>query len=164
MPETGLQYNGLAQREEPMAETIRRVDYFYVTAPNKPGEGVRMLSTLQEAGIRLLAFSGFPSGRRSQIDFVPEDTAGFRKVARKAGWKLSPRKTGFLIEGEDQPGAFLHVVSRLAEAKINVTAAAAVCAGQRRYGALLWVKAPDVRKAAKVLGIKKRDAAPASSK
>ena len=24
-----------------MAETIRRVDYFYVTAPNKPGEGVR---------------------------------------------------------------------------------------------------------------------------
>ena len=33
-----------------------------------------------------------------------------------------------------------------------------------RYGALLWVKAPDVRKAAKVLGIKKRDAAPASSK
>ena len=27
---------------------IRRVDYFYVTAPNKPGEGVRMLSTLQE--------------------------------------------------------------------------------------------------------------------
>ena len=52
----------------------------------------------------------------------------------------------------------------LAEAKINVTAATAVWAGQRRYGALLWVKAPDVRKAAKVLGIKKQDAAPASSK
>ena len=66
--------------------------------------------------------------------FVPEDTAAFRKVARKAGWKLSPRKTGFLIEGEDEPGAFLHLVSRLAEAKINVTAAAAVCAGQKRYG------------------------------
>ena len=32
------------------------------------------------------------------------------------------------------------------------------------YGALLWVKSPDVRKAARVLGIKKRDAAPASSK
>ena len=164
MPKAGFQYNGLTQREDPMAETIRRVDYFYVTAPNKPGEGVRMLSTLKEAGISLLAFSGFPSGRRSQIDFVPEDTTAFRKAARKAGWKLSPRKTGFLIEGKDQPGALLHVVSRLAEAKINVTAATAVCAGQRRYGALLWVKSPDVRKAAKVLGIKKRDAAPASSK
>ena len=97
-----------------MAETIRRVDYFYVTAPNKPGEGVRMLNTLKEAGISLLAFSGFPSGRRSQIDFVPEDTAAFRKAARKAGWKLSPRKTGFLVEGKDQLGALLNVVSRLA--------------------------------------------------
>ena len=164
MPKTGFQYNGLAQREDPMAETIRRVDYFYVTAPNKPGEGVRMLNTLKEAGISLLAFSGFPSGRRSQIDFVPEDTAAFRKAARKAGWKLSPRKTGFLVEGKDQLGALLNVVSRLAEVKINVTAATAVCAGQRRYGALLWVKSPDVRKAVKVLGIKKRDAAPASSK
>ena len=137
-----------------MAETIRRVDYFYVTAPNKPGEGVRMLSTLKEAGINLLAFSGFPSGRRSQIDFVPEDPAAFRKVAGKAGWKLSPRKTGFLIEGEEQVGALLNVVSRLADAKINVTAVDAVCAGQGRYGALLWVKAPDVRKAAKALGIR----------
>ena len=39
MPKAGFQYNGLTQREDPMAETIRRVDYFYVTAPNKPGEG-----------------------------------------------------------------------------------------------------------------------------
>ena len=147
-----------------MSETIRRVDYFYVTAPNKPGEASRMLSTLQEAGVNLLAFSGFPSVRRSQIDFVPEDSAAFRKVARKAGWTLSPRKTGFLIEGNDEPGAFLHLVSRLAEAKINVTAATAVCAGEGRYGALLWVKAPDVRKAARVLGIKKPAATPASSK
>ena len=137
-----------------MAETIRRVTYFYVTAPNKPGEALRMLSTLKEAGVNLLAFSGFPSGRRSQIDFVPEDPAAFRKVARKAGWKLSPRKTGFLIEGEEQVGALLNVVSRLADAKINVTAVDAVCAGQGRYGALLWVKAPDVRKAAKALGIR----------
>ncbi len=136
-----------------MAETIRRVDYFYVTAPNKPGEGARALSTLKEAGINLLAFSGFPSGRRTQLDFVPEDPSAFRKVARKAGWKLSPRKTGFLIEGEDQVGALLNVVSRLADAKINVTAVDAVCAGQGRYGALLWVKPPDVRKAAKALGV-----------
>ncbi len=136
-----------------MPESVRRVDYFYVTVPNKAGQGVRALSTLKEAGINLLAFSGFPSGRRTQLDFVPEEPNAFRKVARKAGWKLSPRKTGFLIEGEDQVGALLNVVSRLADAKINVTAVDAVCAGQGRYGALLWVKAPDVRKAAKLLGV-----------
>ncbi len=71
-----------------MAESIRRVDYFYVTVPNKPGEGAQLLSTLKETGINLLAFSGFPSGRRTQLDFVPEDPNAFRKVARKAGWKL----------------------------------------------------------------------------
>ena len=147
-----------------MTGTIRRVDYFYLTIPNKSGEGVRILSTLKEAGINLLAFSGFPSGRRSQIDFVPEDPVAFRKVARKSGWKLSPRKSCFLIEGEDQAGAFLDVVSRLADAKINVTASAAVCTGKGHYGALLWVKPPDVGKAVRKLGIKKQVAAPVSSK
>ena len=78
-----------------MTETIRRVDYFYLTVPNKPGEGVRILNTLKEADINLLAFSGFPSARRSQIDFVPEDPIAFRKVARKAGWNLSPASRVF---------------------------------------------------------------------
>ena len=29
-----------------MADTIRVVEYFYVVAPNKPGEGARILNTL----------------------------------------------------------------------------------------------------------------------
>ena len=159
-----FQYNGPAQREDPMTETIRRVDYFYVTAPNKPGEAFRMLSTLQEAGVNLLAFSGFPSGRRSQLDFVPEDPAAFRKVARKAGWTLSPRKTGFLIEGNDEPGAFLHLVSRLAEAKINVTAATAVARDRNAMGHFYGSRPRMQGKGAKVLGIKKPATAPASGK
>ena len=56
------------------------------------------------------------------------------------------------------------MVSRLADAKINVTASAAVCTGEGRYGALLWVKSPDVGKVVRKLGIKKRDAASVSSK
>ena len=83
---------------------------------------------------------------------------------RKAGWNLSPRKSCFLIEGEDQAGAFLDVVSRLADAKINVTASAAVCTREGRYGALLWVKPPDVGKVVRKLGIKKPDAASVPSK
>ena len=164
MPRPGYSTLVPYRREYSMTETIRRVDYFYLTVPSKPGEGVRILNTLKEADINLLAFSGFPSARRSQIDFVPEDPIAFRKVARKAGWNLSPRKSCFLIEGEDQAGAFLDVVSRLADAKINVTASAAVCTGEGRYGALLWVKPPDVGKVVRKLGIKKRDAASVSSK
>jgi hypothetical protein len=37
---------------------------------------------------------------------------------------------------------------------VNITALDAVAAGEGRYGAILWVKPTDVRKAAKVLGAK----------
>ena len=136
-----------------MAETIRRVDYFYIVTPDKPGEGARALATLRDVGINLLAFTGFPRGRRAQLDFVPADPAAFVQAAKRARWKLSPRKTAFLIEGEDRVGALADVAARLAAAKINVTASNAICAGVGRYGAILWVKPRDVTRAAKALGV-----------
>ena len=136
-----------------MAETIRRVDYFYILTPDKPGEGARALATLREAGINLLALTGFPKGRGSQLDFVPADPAAFVQAAKKARWKLSPRKTAFLIEGEDRVGALADIAARLAAAKINVTATDAICAGAGRYGAIIWVKPRDVKRAAQALGI-----------
>ena len=46
-----------------MADTIRVVEYFYVMAPQKPGVGAALLAELQQDGVNLLAFCGFPSGR-----------------------------------------------------------------------------------------------------
>ena len=135
-----------------MAETVRKVDYFYIETANKPGEGAKVLGALRDAGVNLLAFTGFPSGRKAQIDFIPQDTVAFKAAAKKAGLKLSPKKTGFLIQGEDRVGAIADIVGKLAAASVNVTAMDAVCAGEGRYGAILWVKPPDVRKAAKALG------------
>ena len=136
-----------------MAETIRRVDYFYIETPNRPGEGSRALFTLKEAGVNLLAFSGFPKGQRAQLDFVPADPVAFVKAAKKAGWKLSAKKSGFLIQGSDRTGAVADILGKLADDRINVTAADAVCAGADRYGAILWVKPPDLKRAARALGI-----------
>ena len=136
-----------------MAEEIRRVDYYYVTVPDKPGEGRRILAALQQAGINLLGFSAFPQGRlKSQLDFLPEDNAAFAKAAKSGGLKLSKKKGCFLIQGEDRPGALAEVVGRLAQAGINVTSVQAACAGASRYGALLWVKPRDLSRAAKTLG------------
>jgi hypothetical protein len=135
-----------------MAETVRRIEYFYVQAPNKPGVGAGLLAELKTAGVNLKAFSGFPSGRGAQLDFVPEDPAAFRAAARKAKWKLVGPKRAFLIEGDDRPGALVDLLAKLAEAKINVTASDAVCAGAGRFGAILWVAPKDVARAAKVLG------------
>jgi len=136
-----------------MAEIIRKVDYFYIEAPNKPGEGARVLAALKEAGINLLAFSGFPHGRKAQIDFIPEDATAFKNAARQMKLKLSAKKTGFLIQGDDRPGAIAEIMARCAASNINVTAIDAVCDGQGRYGAILWVKSADLNKAARAFGI-----------
>lgn len=137
-----------------MAEEIRKLDYYYATVPDKPGEAARILATLNQAGINLVGFSGFPQGaRRSQLDFFPEDGAAFTKAAKSVGLNLSKKKIGFLIQGEDQPGALAGVLGKLSQAGVNVTSVQVVCAGAGRYAGMLWVKAPDLRKAAKALGI-----------
>jgi hypothetical protein len=137
-----------------MPDDIRQVDYYYMSVPDRPGEGARTLATLHEAGVNLIGVSAFPHGaRRSQLDLIPEDGAALVKAARTAKLKLSTKKSGFLIQGEDRPGAVADVVKRLAEAGVNVTSVQVFCAGAGRYGGMLWVKAPDRRKAAKALGV-----------
>ena len=137
-----------------MPDDIRRIDYYYATIPNKPGEGLRVLGALRDAGVNLIGISAFPHGaRQSQLDLIPEDGAALTKAAKAAGLKLSAKKTGFLIQGEDRRGAVADVLKRLADAGINVTSVQVFCAGSSRYGGMLWVSAPDVRKAAKALGV-----------
>src|SRR5512136_3066216 len=102
---------------QPMAEMIRRVEYRYAVVPDKPGSGAAILTELQGAGVNLLAYLGFPAGRgKAQIDLVPEDPAALKRVARKAGLKLSPAKRAFLIEGDDRVGAVADLSRRLAAA------------------------------------------------
>jgi len=135
-----------------MPDTLRLVEYFYVTVPNKAGEGARALSTLKEAGVNLLAFSGFPSGRRAQLDFIPADSAAFKQVAKQARWKVVGPKRGFLVQGDDRVGAIAELLDRLDSAKIGVTAMDAVSV-DGRYGAIFWVAPADLKKAAKLLGV-----------
>jgi hypothetical protein len=137
-----------------MAEMVRRIDYYYVSVPDKPGEAARILSALHQAGVNLLGFSGFPEGaRKAQLDFLPEDPAAFARAARQAGLKPSKKKACFLIQGDDRPGAMSELLGRLAAEGINVTSIQGIAPGAGRYGAILWVKAPDVRKAARVLKV-----------
>jgi hypothetical protein len=137
-----------------MAETIRRVEYYYVVVPDKPGAGAAVLEALRDGGVNLLAYLGFPAGRgKSQIDLVPGDPAVFKPVAQKAGLKLSRAKRAFLFEGDDRIGAVADLTRRLAEAKINVTAACATAAGSGRYGMILWVPPASYLRAARALGV-----------
>lgn len=134
-----------------MADTIRKIDYFKTEVPDRVGEGARVLGILRAEKVNLLAFTGFPSGRRVQMDFVPENAAAFRKAAKKAGLSVTLKKGGFLVQGSDRTGAIAEILEKLAEAKISVVALDGVAAGNRRYGAIFWVKPKDAAKTAKAL-------------
>ena len=136
-----------------MADIVQSVDYYYVTVPDTPGEGQRILSALKDSGVNLLAFLGFPLGYgQSQIDLVPEDPASLREAAERAGVTLSEAKQAFLIQGDDRVGAVADTTAKLAEANISLTAAAATRAGAGRYGMIVWVPAADYERAAQALG------------
>jgi len=133
-------------------DTVRKVEYYVAQIPNKTGEAARVLAALR--GVNLLVFTGFPNGKRSQIDFVPEDAMVLKAAAKQAKLKLKAKKGGFLVQGDDHPGAVGEVLQKLANAKVNVTAIDGVAAGMGRWGAILWVKPKDAVKAAKALGAK----------
>jgi hypothetical protein len=136
-----------------MADTVRGVEYYYVTIPDAPGEGQRVLSVLKDNGVNLLAFLGFPlGGGQSQIDLVPEDPQALGETAKQAGVTLSEAKRAFLIQGDDQVGAVADTMEKVAEANINLTAAAATGAGSGRFGMILWVADNDYERAAQALG------------
>ena len=138
-----------------MADQVKRVNYVYLTVPNRAGYGARVLGELKEAGVNLLAYSGFPGKRgKAQLDLIPENMAALRRFAQRKDWKISKIKKGFMIQGKDEVGAVHRHINKLAAEKINITAADAVAAGKNRYGMILWVKSKDYNRAAKVLRAK----------
>src|SRR5262245_16810265 len=133
---------------------VKQVSYCYtVVKAGRAGEAATALAALRKAGVNLLAFTGFPtSAGRAQLDFVASDLAGVRRVARELGWRLSPEKKAFLVQGSDAVGACHSQLRKLAKQGINVTAADAVTAGRGRWGMILWVKPKDYPRAARALG------------
>jgi hypothetical protein len=133
---------------------IRKVAYFSMKVPNRPGVGLEMLRSIAKSRQNLLAFTGFPNAGRAQVDFIPANPAAFARGAKKHGVNLGRKKTAFLVQGEDHVGALVRVLGKLAGAKINMTAMDAVTAGKRRFGAIFWVRPKDVARASRVLGAK----------
>ena len=65
-----------------MATKIRRVDYFYATIKDQPGEAYLFLQQLADLGINLLAFTAVPVGPTStQLSIFPEDAKDLTDLA-----------------------------------------------------------------------------------
>jgi hypothetical protein len=137
-----------------MAETIRKIEYFYAVVADRPGEGRRLLEHLSEKSINLVAFTAFPVGDgRSQLDFFPDDPEQLKTAAADAGITLVGPKKAFFACGDDRIGALHEHHLRLSNAGINIHAANGTTDGRGRFGFILWVKPEDFEKAARALGV-----------
>lgn len=134
-----------------MPDTVRKVHYYSTMVPDRPGQTFKVLAALVSGGVNLLACTGTTRGRRAQIDVVPDDTRKFSAAARKAGLAFSEKKAGFLIQGDDRPGALADNLKVLADAGINIAAVDGLSAGSGRWGAIVWVGERDLRRAGNLL-------------
>ncbi len=137
-----------------MSEKVRRVDYFYFWMEDRAGEGARLLGKLKQARVNILSFTAFPAGGgRWQLTVVPDQPRTVTADASRVGVQPSGSKECFLVQGDDHVGAAHEVLSRLAEAKINVVASTGCSAGGGTFGMVIFVKPGDIPAASKALGV-----------
>ena len=137
-----------------MAFTIQRVQYFYTTVKDQPGEAYKLLNMLAGMGINQLAFSAIPVGPNStQLAVFPEAPDKLNSEAKLSGMVLDGPHHALLIQGDDELGSLAGIHQKLYEADINVYASSGVTDGRGSYGYLIYVKEEDFEKAASTLGV-----------
>ena len=137
-----------------MTHTVRPVDYFHATVRDRAGEAFRVLSSLADAGVNLLAFSASPVGATAaHMVLFPEDPATLVAYADRSGMLLHGPERALMVQGDDKLGALAEVHRQLADAGINVFASNAVTGGEGRYGYVIHVRAEEFDVAARALGV-----------
>lgn len=137
-----------------MAHEIRRVEYYYTTVHDRPGEALRFLTALDETGINLLALTAIPVGMlQTQLSIFPDDPARLRDAGRTAGFALEGPHHALLVQGQDVPGALVSIHERLHQAGVSVYASTGVASGSDSYGYILYVRPEEFDAACEALGI-----------
>ncbi len=137
-----------------MAVKILCVEYFNTNVCDQPGTAYDILSKLAGAQVNLLAFSAVPTGLNStQLVLFPDHGKDLSRVAEDMGLQLLGPQRAFLIQGDDQLGAFAEIHRKLSDAHINVYASSGVTAGREGCGYVVYVRPEEVDRASKVLGV-----------
>jgi hypothetical protein len=132
--------------------TIRRVDYFYATMQDRPGEAYQFLSHAAEGEVNFVAFHAVPLGPgRAQLTLFPEEPSRLVAFARRAGLALDGPHPALVVQGDDRLGAFADVHARLYAAGINVFSASGVTDGRGTFGYVVYVQGGDIERAIEAL-------------
>lgn len=137
-----------------MAFNIRRVQYFYTTVEDQPGEAYKLLSQLAEVGVNLLAFTAIPVGpMHTQLSLFPDDSARMATEGKRIGMKLDGPYRALLVRGDDELGALAEIHAKLYDAKVNIYASNGVTDGKGSYGYVIYVRPEEFKRAATALEV-----------
>lgn len=124
-----------------MAHTVRKVEYFYCTVQDQPGESYKLLALLADEGINLLAFTAVPSGLlNTQFTLFPEDSDKLKAEAKKASLVIHGPVPALLVQGDDELGVLTEVHKKLYDFGVNVVASTAVTDGKGGFGYVIYVR------------------------
>lgn len=137
-----------------MAFKIRRVQYFHCTVVDQPGEAHKLLATLEDLGVNLLAFTAMASGTmRTLLTLFPDDPGKLASAAVRARMTLDGPHCALLVQGDDELGAFAGIHEKLSEAGVNVASSTGVTDGRGSYGYVIYVRPEDFDRAAQALEV-----------
>ncbi|MEJ2076555.1 MAG: hypothetical protein P8020_13860 [Acidobacteriota bacterium] len=137
-----------------MSFRVSRVDYFYAKVADRPGEAYKILDTLAELGVNLLAFTAIPMGPAyTQLTLFPEDSHLLRSEAEKATLELDGPHPAFLVRGGDYLGVLAAVHERIFRAGVNVYASTGVTDGRGGFGYVIYVRPEEYEQAAAALEV-----------
>ncbi|MCB0582865.1 MAG: hypothetical protein KDD10_26540 [Phaeodactylibacter sp.] len=137
-----------------MATKIRRVEYFYATVKDQPGQAYQFLQQLADLGVNLLAFTAVPVGPSStQLSIFPEDSRNLIDLARHSGLRIEGPHHAILVQGNDEVGALADIHKRIYQAGVNIYASTGVATDKETYGYLLYIRPEAFERAAQALGL-----------
>ena len=138
-----------------MAFKIRKIEYFYCSVVDQPGEAYKLLASLEKSGINQLAFTAIPIGpNRTQLTLFPENPAKLVSESKRTNFTLDGPHPALLVQGDDELGALAEIHQILYEANVNVYASNGVTDSKGSFGYLLFVRPEEYERAAKALNIR----------
>ncbi len=138
-----------------MPTVVRKIEYYYCTVEDRPGQAAELLSLLADSGVDLEAFSIVPTGpTHTQLMIFPNAPNQLVQAAKRANLALTGPQHALLVQGDNELGALVDIHRELADANINVYAANGVAArGSAGFGYVLYVRPEDFKTAANILGV-----------
>lgn len=137
-----------------MATITRKVEYFYCTVQDQPGESYKLLALLADAGVNLFAFTAVPSGvLNTQFTLFPEDPQKLKTEAQKAGLNIQGPVPALLVQGDDQIGVLTDIHKKLFDAGVNVVASNAVTDGKGGFGYVIYIRTEEFAIASNALNL-----------